>query len=186
MKIIVSGGTGFVGRNLIPALLHDGHKVAVVGRHNQKIEQIFPQVVSHLTWEQLDNYSPDDFDAIINLAGENIAQTRWTKVIKHRIKDSRMHATKKLINWGLKAQHKKPHLYNASAIGVYGLQPVASTLPKLLTEESKILFRVSGRNFDRIEFLLGHRAPESVAGGHYPVQALNSQVRFPIREVEFG
>jgi uncharacterized protein (TIGR01777 family) len=140
MKIVVCGATGFVGRNLIPALLKDQHQIVVVGRDTNKSKNIFKNTVAYLTWEQLDQTPPDEFDAIINLAGENIAANRWTVGLKKRIKESRINSTKKISTWCLKSKTKKLHIYNASAIGIYGLQRVQENLPERLIESSPILF----------------------------------------------
>jgi uncharacterized protein (TIGR01777 family) len=140
MKIVVCGATGFVGRHLVPALLDDQHQVLVVGRDTNKAQNIFKKTVNYLNWDQLDQASPDEFDAIINLSGENIAEHRWTPNLKKRIKQSRVNSTKKIISWCLKSKNKKPHIYNASAIGIYGLQTSQKNLPEQLTESSDISF----------------------------------------------
>ena len=140
MKIVVCGATGFVGRNLIPALLNEQHQILVVGRDTSKTQQIFEKSVSYSNWEQLDQISPDEFDVIINLSGENIADKRWTSSQKEKIKSSRVNTTQKIISWCLKSSNKKQHIYNASAIGIYGLQTNQTTLPARLTESSQIPF----------------------------------------------
>lgn len=140
MNIIVCGASGFVGRNLIPALLDEHHQILVIGRDINKVKNIFKNTVSYLNWDELESISPDEFDAIINLSGENIANNRWTPRIKKQIKESRVNSTKKLVSWCLKSKNKKPHLYNASAIGIYGLQPTQNILPEPMTEANKIPF----------------------------------------------
>ena len=135
MKILLAGATGFVGRSLVPALLKDAHEVVVVGRNKEKIEKLWGDKVTGYTWQTL-TISPDDFDAVINLAGENIADKRWSASVKKSLLDSRLNTTKKLIDWLSQATTKKAHLYNASAIGIYGstLTPHQNTTP--LTETS--------------------------------------------------
>lgn len=140
MKIIVCGATGFVGRNLIPVLLNEQHQILVITRDTNKAKDIFKQTVAYLKWEQLDQVSPDEFDAIINLSGENIANNRWTVSLKEKIKQSRVNSIEKIISWCLKSKIKKPHIYNASAIGIYGLQTTRNNLPERLTESSHISF----------------------------------------------
>ena len=139
MKIIICGATGFVGRNLVPALLKDQHKITLVGRDINKIKNIFKQDIECLTWQQLDQTLPENFDAIINLAGENIAQNRWTASSKKTIIESRVNSTQKITAWCLTSKIKKPHFYNASAIGIYGLQLTQQALPEPLTESTKIV-----------------------------------------------
>lgn len=138
MKILIAGGTGFVGQHLIPALLKEHHQITVVGRDSKKIQAIFNQTVTALPWEQLNTQSPDDYAAVINLTGENIGAHRWTEKVKQRVIDSRVTATSTLVNWCLRAKQNKPHLYNTSAIGVYGLQAVTPTLPKAFTESAPL------------------------------------------------
>jgi uncharacterized protein len=138
MKIIVSGGTGFIGRNLIPALLKKGDEVTVLTRDESKVWSRDLTGVSKLSWEKLDAISSDNFDAIINLSGENISQARWSVSVKNKIKDSRINATKKLVQWVLKATSKKPHIYNASAVGIYGVSSSENSLATRLTENTKV------------------------------------------------
>jgi uncharacterized protein (TIGR01777 family) len=133
-KIIVCGATGFVGRNLIPALLTAQYEISVLGRDRHKLEKVFQQSVNYLTWDELDKLIPDEFDAIINLAGANIAEGRWTEKNKFTMKQSRVEATDKVVKWCARSANKKPHIYNASAIGIYGLQPSQPALPKALNE----------------------------------------------------
>ncbi|MBI4356965.1 MAG: TIGR01777 family protein [Gammaproteobacteria bacterium] len=138
MRIILAGATGFVGRNLVPALLKEHHELVVIGRSANKIAKVFGPTVTPYSWNELDTLLPDSFDAIINLAGENIGESRWSDRIKKKIKDSRVHATQKLVAWAARAEQKKPHLYNTSAIGIYGRQPVEEKLPPPMTEAHKI------------------------------------------------
>jgi hypothetical protein len=138
MKIIICGATGFLGRNLVPALLSTQNEVTVLGRSIYKIKNIFKQDVAPLSWDQLDQRLPDEFDVIFNLAGENISPYYWTNSIKKRIKESRVNTTTQLVTWCLKSNNKKLHFYNASAIGIYGLQAASSTLPPPLTESSLV------------------------------------------------
>lgn len=140
MKIIISGATGFVGRNLVPALLQNQHEVTVIGRDSKKAKRVFQKDVTCLSWEQLDSISPNTYHAVINLAGENIAERRWSDATKKSIKDSRVNTTKKLVKWLQKTDTNKPHLYNASAIGIYGLQDSGESLPPKLSESVPIDF----------------------------------------------
>ena len=122
MKIIIAGGTGLIGHLLIPGLLQSGHDVYVIGRSKEKIERIFGDTVHARTWDRLSALDPDEFDAIINLTGENIADHRWSDKRKQELLTSRIETTTQLVTWGAQAKEKKPHLYNASAVGFYGLQ----------------------------------------------------------------
>jgi len=119
MKILVPGATGLIGRALVPALLLNGYHVTVISRNPEKAKKIFPTAVTALSWQQLDALLPDMFIAVINLAGENIADARWTKKRKANLMHSRVDTTRQLVQWLLTANKGKPHLYNASAIGIY-------------------------------------------------------------------
>ena len=122
MKIIIGGGTGLVGQILVPELLQSKHDVYVISQDEEKIKRIFANKVHAISWDNLNCLNPDEFDAIINLAGENIANHRWSTKIKERLLSSRIETTSKLVLWGINAKEKKPHLYNASAVSIYGLQ----------------------------------------------------------------
>lgn len=136
MKIIIGGGTGFVGRTLIPVLLSSGHHVTVIGRDQTKIKKIFSPAVDALSWEQLLQHAPDSFDAVINLTGANIAGKRWTEEYKQELLASRVNATRSFVSWCARGKMRKPHLYNASAIGYYGLQHETPDLQHGFTEKT--------------------------------------------------
>ncbi|MFJ1267711.1 TIGR01777 family oxidoreductase [Legionella lytica] len=137
MKIIIGGGTGLVGRSLIAELLGAQHDLWVVGRNKDKIKKIFKDHVHAATWDELPQLNPEEFDAIVNLAGENIADHRWSSKIKNKLLSSRLEPTKQFVLWAKKAA-KKPHLYNASAIGIYGLQKELANSHEAYTEEGNL------------------------------------------------
>ncbi|PWY53941.1 TIGR01777 family protein [Legionella qingyii] len=122
MNIIIGGGTGLVGQILVPELLKSAHNIYVIGRDEKKIKRFFSSTVHAVTWDKLNTLNPNEFDVIINLTGENIADHRWNARTKEKLLSSRLETTNQLVLWGIKATAKKPHLYNASAIGIYGLQ----------------------------------------------------------------
>jgi uncharacterized protein (TIGR01777 family) len=140
MNIVIAGATGFVGRHLIPTLLAKQHQITIVGRNINKIKSIFGNAKQCISWNQLNDISPDEIDIVINLAGENIAQSRWTNKSRRIIKESRVNSTTLIINWCMQATKNKPRLYNASAIGIYGLQPLITTLPSPLTELTPVSY----------------------------------------------
>lgn len=137
MNVIIGGGTGLIGVLLIPELIHLGHEITVVGRNKAKIHEQFKNTVHARTWNDLHDLNPDDFDVIVNLSGENIAEHRWSSKIKNELLSSRLEAVKHFIHWGKNAKVKKPHLYNASAVGIYGLQKKLPLEKEVFTEESK-------------------------------------------------
>ena len=110
MKIAIAGATGLVGKELTQYLTSKGHEVTAIKREGTS-EAPYPQV----TPEYL-----EQFDALINLAGENIAAGRWTDEQKKKILDSRVNTTRALVS-ALNQTKAKPTIFiNTSAIGIYG------------------------------------------------------------------
>lgn len=119
MNILVTGGTGLIGRHLVPRLLVFGHNVTVVTRAPQKAHSRLDQRVN--VWKGLsDAQDLDEFDAVINLAGEPIADKRWTTAQKQRLCQSRWQITQRLVTL-IKASDNPPSvLISGSATGYYG------------------------------------------------------------------
>lgn len=88
MKILLTGGTGLIGRHLIPRLHALHHEITVVTRSPEKARQVLGAGVD--IWKGLaEQQNLDGFDAVINLAGEPIADRRWTEEQKQRLCSSR-------------------------------------------------------------------------------------------------
>lgn len=170
MNIVVSGGTGLIGKSLIPALLANGHHLTIISRSPEKIAQLYQASVNGLSWQALNQIAPDTFDAIINLAGENIAEHRWSKTIKLRIKESRIQTTAQLVKWALQATMKKPHLYNASAVGIYGAHPATSSVVKPYTETTPLCGK--SRDFCTEVGESWEKATQPAMGANMPVTLL--------------
>jgi uncharacterized protein (TIGR01777 family) len=122
MKVVIAGGTGFLGRPLSEALDRDGHEVVILtrGRGPGKGRA---RLVS---WTPDGEVGPwkreiDDAGAVINLAGESIAAGRWTDAQKRRILDSRLLATRSLTEAIAKAPAAPSVFVSGSAVGYYGL-----------------------------------------------------------------
>ena len=117
MKIVVAGASGLIGRALVAALRARGDKVLrLVRRPVASADEIFWKPEAR----ELDAALIEGVDAVINLAGENIAGGRWTAARRALILSSRVDATRTLVATcaGLK---RKPSVFiNASAIGIYG------------------------------------------------------------------
>lgn len=119
MEILVTGGSGLIGRHLIPRLLELGHKVRVVTRSPEKTRRLLDARVSLLNGlVELQNL--DGFDAVINLAGEPIADKRWSEQQKQRLCQSRWQITERLVEL-FKASTRPPEIFiSGSATGYYG------------------------------------------------------------------
>ncbi|HEX8253214.1 MAG TPA: TIGR01777 family oxidoreductase [Thermoanaerobaculia bacterium] len=119
MKIVVAGGSGFIGEPLVRRLLARGNDVAVLTRDASRVAAGRP-----LTWDGRTQGTWSDevssADAIVNLAGENIAEGRWTDARKQRLVDSRLNATGAIVEALRREPSRRRALVNASAIGFYG------------------------------------------------------------------
>lgn len=113
MRVLVTGGTGLVGKTLCDALRGAGHAVTVVSREPGRVPG------RSVGWDGVQAVMPET-DAIVNLAGESIADGRWTTARKAAIRESRIEATRALVR-AVEASTPRPTvLINASAIGWYG------------------------------------------------------------------
>lgn len=118
--ILLTGGSGFIGQQLVPTLLNAGHTITIFTRNPKKTSAIFQQQVA--TIDNLDDLTEDDhFDAVINLAGQGIGDQRWTDTVKQQLRDSRLITTADLVEYLKRAKQKPEVFISGSAIGVYGL-----------------------------------------------------------------
>ena len=116
--ILISGGTGFIGQHLIPVLQQHCHHVSVYGREVDKIQQLFGDAVDAVNdLSQIKR----PVNTIINLAGSNIGESRWTEANKQRFIMSRVGTTQALLAWAKQQEHPPQRLINGSAIGYYGV-----------------------------------------------------------------
>jgi hypothetical protein len=124
MKIVIAGGTGFIGRPLCETLLREDHQVTVLARFHHEARYILPPTATIVGWDGLTRgpweRALEGADAVINLAGEPVADARWTADRKQVLRDSRINSTRLLVQaiWNL--PHRPATLINASAIGYYG------------------------------------------------------------------
>jgi uncharacterized protein (TIGR01777 family) len=119
MKLLIAGGTGFIGTSLCHTLAQHGHALLVLTR--RPATQSPPQGGRFVSWEHDEwRRAMPHVDGVINLAGESIAARRWSPSQKVRIRESRLETTRRLVS-AISASSKKPAvLINASAIGYYG------------------------------------------------------------------
>jgi uncharacterized protein len=116
MKIAIAGASGMVGAAISPQLETDGHDVVRLVRNSPKAGEI----EWHPNQDSIDPAKLEGFEAIINLAGENVAEGRWTEDKKKKIHDSRVHGTH-LISEAIAKLTTKPRCFLcASATGIYG------------------------------------------------------------------
>jgi len=116
MRVLIAGASGLVGVALIQALEGEGAQVTRLVRSPAKAGEI----EWHPNNDQLDSTQLEGFDAVINLAGENIAAGRWTDDQKRKIRDSRVNGTH-LLSEAIAKLKQKPNVFLcASATGIYG------------------------------------------------------------------
>lgn len=115
MQILVTGGTGFIGDALLPALRAVGHELIVLSRQtlSNTTDITYVRALTQLSAET-------QVDAVINLAGASLAGKRWNTRYKNEIVDSRMNITGELILWIESREQRPAVLLSASAIGYYG------------------------------------------------------------------
>ncbi|MFB3122405.1 MAG: TIGR01777 family oxidoreductase [Candidatus Binatia bacterium] len=121
MRLVIAGGTGFIGSALCARLIDLGHSLTILARTRSpgpilsNKDWIIWQPGSPGPWEE----AIDGVDGVINLAGEPIAR-RWTQSQKERIRKSRVDTTRDLVTAIEKAKARPKFLLNSSAVGYYG------------------------------------------------------------------
>lgn len=124
MHVVVTGGTGLIGRALIPALLARGDRVTVFTRSPERARRLLGPGVHPLRWPERDPAAPWQgvlraADAVVHLAGATL-NARWTPAYKKAIVASRVETTEQLVS-ALCESDRRPHtLVSGSAIGYYG------------------------------------------------------------------
>lgn len=140
MHVIITGGTGVIGRRLIDQLFKHRHTVTVLSRRKYRPATL-PSTVGFAQWDGKTaegwGHLVEEADAIVNLAGAGIADEKWTDERKKEIRDSRLNAGQ-AVTEAIRAADNKPQvLIQASAVGYYGPNPKGT-----ITEESP-----AGRDF---------------------------------------
>ncbi|MEM6483505.1 MAG: TIGR01777 family oxidoreductase [Pseudomonadota bacterium] len=124
MHILVTGGTGFIGTALVPALLQQQHAVSVLTR------QLNPDIIDGAHYERELANIVEPVDAVINLAGASLAGQRWSPEYKEEMRSSRIEFTRQLGSHFAASETQPSVWVNASAIGFYG-----ASLDQGFTEE---------------------------------------------------
>lgn len=118
MHVLITGGTGFIGRELAASLLADGHAVTVLTREITSSGNRVPNGAKAIR----DLARADAVDAVVNLAGANLGGTRWNPVTKMGFRTSRIDTTRRLVDWMSRLGTRPKVLVSGSAIGWYGPQ----------------------------------------------------------------
>ncbi len=112
MRVLLTGSSGLIGSALIESLFAKGHVIQCLKRK---------QTPGSTHFWGTDALGPDTrFDTVIHLAGENVAEGRWTERKKQKILKSRLESTKTLIDYVASLKEKPASLLCASAVGYYG------------------------------------------------------------------
>ncbi len=120
MKILVTGATGFIGKDLCEKLLNEGHQIHYLTTSKTKL--INKKNYEGFLWDpaktELDTAALKEVDAIINLAGHTI-NCKWNKANKALILNSRIDSSNTLFKTLKENQHQVKYILNVSAIGIY-------------------------------------------------------------------
>ncbi len=124
MRILITGGTGFIGRPLCELLAQGGHALRILSRKPSArpagttgVEMLaVPRPDDAARWQD----AVRDCDAIVNLAGESIAEGRWSESRKQVIRDSRIGTTRALVDACAALDRRPQVLVSGSAVGFYG------------------------------------------------------------------
>jgi len=124
MQIVVTGGTGFIGRPLCASLSQEGHRVTLLTRRKEEAQRSCGSTVTAVEWNGRETGAwercLEGADAVVNLAGAPIADGRWTDARKRVLAESRV-LTTRLLAEAISRRTSKPRtLISASGIGYYG------------------------------------------------------------------
>ena len=153
MRILVTGGHGFIGLNLLPLLDNSGHELVLLARNIQRAQVALSvstlinrsagllSRLKYVRWNPAESALSEDAklafasaDAVIHLAGENIAQGRWSDARKREIRQSRVDATQQIVA----ALNPATRIFlSASAVGIYP-QPGAVAAESYFPAQSQI------------------------------------------------
>jgi len=131
-NVLITGGSGFIGRALCKRLTEEGHSVAVLSRSPGRIHQLFgPSVKGIASLDDIDGETSPHI--IINLAGAPVADRRWSPARKELLMKSRIDTTRNIVDYIEKAAKKPERLISGSAVGYYG-----DGGDKIIVEESPV------------------------------------------------
>lgn len=120
MRILVTGGSGFIGQLLCKRLREQGHSLLVVSRSPDKTRRLLPPDTD--IRHRVHDFDDTQIDAIVNLAGESIAGKRWSDEQKKKLVESRLSITSDLVTLCGKQKTPPKVMVSGSAMGYYGAQ----------------------------------------------------------------
>ena len=139
MNVLITGGTGLIGRALTKSLLGDGHKVWILTRDPKRASASLPQNITAAGWDgrtaQGWGELVNEMDAIVNLAGVNTASWPWTSARKQSFWNSRVWAGQAVAEAIRLAKKKPAVLIQSSGINHYGLRGETATESTLAAED---------------------------------------------------
>uniref|UniRef100_A0A7C1X8T6 TIGR01777 family protein n=1 Tax=Pseudomonas graminis TaxID=158627 RepID=A0A7C1X8T6_9PSED len=118
MHILLTGGTGLIGRRLCKHWLAQGHELTVLSRKPEEVARLCGANVRGIA--HFDDIGSQHVDAVVNLAGAPIADRPWTRKRKILLWDSRITLTEQLVTWLERREQKPGVLISGSAVGWYG------------------------------------------------------------------
>jgi len=119
-NVLITGGTGFIGRYLTEKLLERGYTVSILTRNSQPNTNRVSYYIWDVSTQSIEESAVRNADFIIHLAGENIAEKRWTAKRKTAILDSRVQSTRLIYDTLKKLNKRIDAFVSASGIGYYG------------------------------------------------------------------
>lgn len=118
--ILLTGGTGFIGKELRRLLLQEGHYLTIVTRRPNKYEDEKAKNQQFIAWDGDLVSAMNEANIVIHLAGENVFSQRWSDEVKKKIYNSRIEGTRTLVDAMREAETKPSFFISASASGYYG------------------------------------------------------------------
>ncbi|MFZ4621238.1 MAG: TIGR01777 family oxidoreductase [Bacteroidota bacterium] len=135
MKIIITGGTGFIGTHLLHTLSKEEHSIVLLTRRASARKSVGRSDVRYLQWDPLVRgewmKEVDGADVIINLIGKGVFEERWNARVKKQILESRIIPTQLMVEAVSAAKVRPSLMISASAVGFYG-----SRADEIITEDS--------------------------------------------------
>ena len=163
MHVLITGGTGLIGKHLTKKLIAKDYDVSVLGRNKRKTIDLFGSKVNPIIWSELDEIQSEP-DVIIHLAGHNIGNNFWTQSNMQMAFDSRIKTAKSISDWCNRKQIN-PKIIAASGVTYYGFydncehicseDSPAKISHKQFTQELAFACEESFSDFNTIKLRLG-------------------------------